>query len=411
MKRMLVVLGTTLLLAAPAHAGGGTGGDWELGVYGGYGTLDDYGIFHLKNDLLFGARLGYFFTPLVSLELSGQHFPTETEFEAADFAPLPTPAEADATLDAGRLNLLLNFGSPGSFVRPFLTVGGGIERVDIEGYGDSSDFGWNAGAGLRWFLGRSWNLRTEGRFVQVSVGEDVDDATQENIEGQIGLSVLFGGGGETVAAAPNQAPTVSCAAARSEILPGETVQLTATATDPEGDPLTFVWSTTAGRISGSGASATLDFTGATAPASATVTVRVSDNHGNTSTSDCGVRLAEAAKPAESVSCLAGGFPRNLSRLNNVDKACLDDVVQRLKTDPRARVVVIGHADTGERSAETVSQQRAAAVRDYLAQAGVESARITVRSVGSSRVLASATDASQNRRVEVWFVPEGAKEPE
>ena len=28
--------------------------------------------------------------------------------------------------------------------------------------------------------------------------------------------------------------------------------------------------------------------------------------------------------------MAGGFPRNLARLTNVDKACLDDVATRLR---------------------------------------------------------------------------------
>ena len=36
-----------------------------------------------------------------------------------------------------------------------------------------------------------------------------------------------------------------------------------------------------------------------------------------------------------MTCTSGGFPRNLARLNNVDKACLDDVASRLRTDPRA----------------------------------------------------------------------------
>jgi outer membrane protein OmpA-like peptidoglycan-associated protein len=114
------------------------------------------------------------------------------------------------------------------------------------------------------------------------------------------------------------------------------------------------------------------------------------------------------------SCSIGAFPRNSSRLNNVDKACLDDVVQRLKADPRAHVVVIGHADAHERNAGTVSADRAEAVQDYLVEeSGVDSGRIRVRSVGARRPLDSGDDdmaQARNRGCEVWFVPDGARDP-
>ena len=146
----------------------------------------------------------------------------------------------------------------------------------------------------------------------------------------------------------------------------------------------------------------------------TVTVRVTDGRGNAALASTDVRLREPSRPAESISCLAGGFPRNLARLNNVDKACLDDVAERLKADPRARVVVIGHADSQERSTTLIGEQRANAVKDYLvAERGIEASRITVRSVAATRPLDSAATAAaraSNRRVEVWFVPEGATEP-
>ena len=84
-----------------------------------------------------------------------------------------------------------------------------------------------------------------------------------------------------------------------------------------------------------------------------------------------MRLLEPVRPPESVSCLAGGFPRNLSRLTNVDKACLDDVASRMKADPRAHVVAIGHADSKETAPGSTAEQRAAAVKTYLVEAGIE----------------------------------------
>jgi outer membrane protein OmpA-like peptidoglycan-associated protein/outer membrane protein W len=414
-RTMLALVLSTLVAAGPATAGGGAKGDWELGLYGGYGWLDDYGKFHPKNGPIYGGRVGYFFTPQWSAEFAAQRLTTETEFDVLGVE------NVDVHLDALRLNALYNFGEPGQKFRPFLTAGADYEKFHPEGWGESCDYGWNAGAGFRWFLSPRWNIRADGRYVGIKI-KDLDES-EGNVEATLGLGLTFGGGGhaETYEAAEpppppaNRAPTVTCAAERSEILPGETVRVTATATDPEGDPLTYAWSTTAGRVSGNAASATLDFTGATAPTSATVTVRVTDSHGNTASSDCGVRLIEPVKPAEAVSCLAGGFPRNLARITNVDKACLDDVAQRLKGDPRASVVVIGHADSRERSAQKIGEQRANAVKDYLAtERGIEASRITVRSAGATKPLETGADAaaqSANRRVEVWFVPEGAKTPD
>ena len=37
-------------------------------------------------------------------------------------------------------------------VRPFLAAGVGSEKTKIEGGPKVSNFGWNAGAGFRWFL-------------------------------------------------------------------------------------------------------------------------------------------------------------------------------------------------------------------------------------------------------------------
>src|SRR6476661_3160374 len=63
-SKILALVALLLVATGPAIAGGGGKGDTELGVYGGYGWLDDYGIFHPKNGPLYGARLGYFFSPL-----------------------------------------------------------------------------------------------------------------------------------------------------------------------------------------------------------------------------------------------------------------------------------------------------------------------------------------------------------
>jgi hypothetical protein len=94
---------------------------------------------------------------------------------------------------------------------------------------------------------------------------------------------------------PNQPPTVSLTASSSRVVmaancgpnerPSETctptagtVQLSAQASDPDGDTLLYTYSTTGGRITGDGPNATLDLTGV-APGTYTVTVEVDDGCG------------------------------------------------------------------------------------------------------------------------------------
>jgi len=214
----------------------------------------------------------------------------------------------------------------------------------------------------------------------------------------------------------NRPPTASVACDKPAVLPGESTDCRATASDPDGDPLTYQWTASAGKISGSGAQATLDTTGVAPDTRIEVGVKVSDGRGGTADASTGVRVeAPKAKPEAQVLCDSAGFPRNLSRLNNIDKACLDDVASRLRQDPRARVIIVGHADSRERYPEVIGRKRAEAVKDYLVtERGVEEGRISVRSAAASKPADTGTSVqarAKNRRVEVIFVPEGAEVPE
>jgi outer membrane protein OmpA-like peptidoglycan-associated protein len=213
----------------------------------------------------------------------------------------------------------------------------------------------------------------------------------------------------------NKPPTVSCEVEKTQILPGETVRCRATGSDPDGDTLTYSWVASAGKVTGSGSEATFDSSGVPAGTTVTVTVTANDGRGGTAQSTCTIRVAQKETTSEAVTCTSGGFPRNLARLNNVDKACLDDVASRLKSDPRSRVIVTGHADSSERYADVIGRKRAEAIKAYLVkERGIDEARISVRSSGSTKPLDPSNTAAaraKNRRVDVMFVPEGAVVPE
>ena len=84
---------------------------------------------------------------------------------------------------------------------------------------------------------------------------------------------------------PNRPPTISCSASPSSVQAGSRVHITAEASDPDNDPLTFSWESTGGQIVDSGSEVDLDTTYA-APSHYIVTGHVSDGRGGTIINDC-----------------------------------------------------------------------------------------------------------------------------
>jgi outer membrane protein OmpA-like peptidoglycan-associated protein len=200
---------------------------------------------------------------------------------------------------------------------------------------------------------------------------------------------------------PNHPPTISCSADRSSVFAGERVHITTNASDPDGDPLTYTWRANAGQVVGNGAAVDFDTTGL-APGTYSVTVRVDDGRGGAA--DCSSTIDVKAVPpppqASKISDCAFGKPLS-TRIDNVCKRILDDVALRLQSEPRASAVIIGYSDPKERKPEQIGGDRATNAVKYLGEKGIDASRITTRTgVGQ----AAATD---NRRIDVIWVPEGA----
>jgi outer membrane protein OmpA-like peptidoglycan-associated protein len=92
-----------------------------------------------------------------------------------------------------------------------------------------------------------------------------------------------------------------------------------------------------------------------------------------------------------------GTPELLPEAN----AALDQLAAELKARPTLRLRVTGHTDrVGEPDKnQLLSEQRAAAVKDYLVKAGIAAERISTIGYGDARPLYPSPDA-RNRRVEV-----------
>jgi outer membrane protein OmpA-like peptidoglycan-associated protein len=208
----------------------------------------------------------------------------------------------------------------------------------------------------------------------------------------------------TVAPKPNQNPTISCSTDRSPIMPGERTGITSTASDPDGDPLTYSYSATAGQVSGDGPKATFDSTGLQ-PGSYTVKCGVSDGKGGTAESSTNVDVQQPPPPPQASKAGDCGYNKaGASRFDNACKRVGDDVALRLTNDPAAKLVIVGYADPKEPSAAKLAAARADGAKKYLGEKGIDAARISTRVGEASK---EKGQEKENRRVDFVIVPEGA----
>ncbi|WP_260259098.1 OmpA family protein [Vibrio intestinalis] len=103
------------------------------------------------------------------------------------------------------------------------------------------------------------------------------------------------------------------------------------------------------------------------------------------------------------------FALNSSELKAESAAKLDEFVKLLMEFPQAMVEVVGHTDSSGAAEynQILSEKRAQAVADALANQGIDPARISVRGEGEDNPVASNSTRegrAQNRRVDVT-IPE------
>jgi hypothetical protein len=213
----------------------------------------------------------------------------------------------------------------------------------------------------------------------------------------------------TVREKPNNCPSVSVSVDPRSVDEGSNTRVTfhATASDPDGDPLTYQWSTSSGSLSGSGDTVTLDTSGMTG-GSVRVTVTVNDGKCQQNDSASVTINAKPVKPVSTQLSSCNTYKANNdSRPDNACKGYLDDAAARLQQDPRAILVIQGYSQAKERA--NVAQQRAERVRDYLVSKGIDAGRIKVVAKGNAP--AAGAPADNNKVVLIFLVPEGADEPQ
>ena len=206
----------------------------------------------------------------------------------------------DWTAPAGFLD-----GSDSSVVVPFNTArksGGGIPGTAVVGY----DYEYRLEGSSTWTQGTT----TSTSFEITGVG--ASDAYRVRVRARN----AEGAGAFTTIDAPrqleelNNPPSVSASCQPCTVVPGGEVQLTATASDPDGDNLTYAWTASQGAFSGETDAAATSWTAPDAPGRVTIRVEVSDNRGGSEAATVAVTVESPNRsPSVSVSCDPCEAPR------------------------------------------------------------------------------------------------------
>jgi len=203
---------------------------------------------------------------------------------------------------------------------------------------------------------------------------------------------------------PHHPPTISCSANPTTIAPGEKSTITSTASSPDNLDLTYSYSASGGQVSGNGPTAQFDSTGLQS-GSYKVTCSVTDSRGDKADGETTIDVQQPPPPPQATKVGECGYTKaGVARFDNLCKRVGDDVALRLKSDPNAKVVIVGYADPHEPKAAKLAQSRADLAKAYLGEKGIDASRSTTRTGQASTEKGAE---KENRRVEFIFVPEGA----
>lgn len=201
-------------------------------------------------------------------------------------------------------------------------------------------------------------------------------------------------------------PTVTLTPSAKFINPGETLNVCASTVTGGVNygKLTPTWTTTAGRITGDASCAKLDTTGIPYGSSVTVSLKVTTDLPNCEANGLvTINVAEQLVAAVSEFSPCNTFKTNSSRVDNVCKANLVDVIRQLEYDPNAQLIIDSYSRPGEKS--NMAVERGKNVRDRMADGSigvrVDANRLIVRPSGQSE------DGSQ---VRLFLLPAGTKLP-
>ena len=214
-------------------------------------------------------------------------------------------------------------------------------------------------------------------------------------------------------------PVISCSPDHGSVPNGGTATISSIASSPDGRPLTYGYTTSAGNITGNNSSATLNSRGAQ-PGAITVTCNVSDdrNPALTASATTTVNVEAAALPTPRPEIVAIEkrlaihsvyFATARPSVENPDGGLLpsqektlsslaSDFKTYLQSKPDARLTLEGHADPrgSVEYNQALSERRVDRTKHYLVDQGVPAANIQTKAFGVQQNL---TDAQVKDAVE------------
>jgi len=202
---------------------------------------------------------------------------------------------------------------------------------------------------------------------------------------------------------PNHPPTASLSVERSPILPGEHTGVTCNGRDPDNDPLTYSYTSTGGKIVGSGSNVQFDSSGLP-PGTYGVKCTVNDGRGGIADASGNVEVKEPPQIKQLEAKLALHsiyFPTALptaakpnggllaSQQKTLD-ALASDYKQYLTYKPDAHLILEGHADTrGAKDYNAkLSQRRVERAKSYLVEKGVPADHLETKAHGLEKNLSA-----------------------
>ncbi|OGR41938.1 MAG: hypothetical protein A2X35_11565 [Elusimicrobia bacterium GWA2_61_42] len=382
-------------LALPASAE--LKGKNELAVQAG--VMNFEGDANIDAGLIYGARLGHFFTERLSVELSALTGNTETG-GGANVASLHPALAASYHFRFGKF-------------MPFVQAGAGLLRLNPEGASASSGLAVHWGGGLKYFYKPDFLLRADiAHVIDTEIGKGTHD-----LEAVVGVSWLFGTSKEEVAKKVEEVKQALAPDADKDGVEDSKDACAGTpagaAVDAAGCPLDSDKDGAADykdSCPGTAAGVKVDAKGCALPvdSDADGVAEDKDECANTPAGTAvdakGCPQGTKEIPADNWVLKGVTFEIGSDVIKAEGKTILDEAAATLLPRTSVRLEVQGHTDnTGNAAANvTLSEKRAAAVKAYLVEKGVAADRLEVKGYGADAPVAdNATSEGRdaNRRIE------------
>ncbi len=181
----------------------------------------------------------------------------------------------------------------------------------------------------------------------------------------------------------NRPPTVTARCEPCTVEVGKASTVTADATDPDGDPLTYRWSAPTGTLTNPNDRVT-PWTAPMQPGPVQLTVQVDDGRGGTASANVTIQVVEPARKEFVFEDVHFDFDRYSLRPEAT--RALDEAIRSLQENADLRIEIEGHTcniGTAEYNL-ALGERRAHAVRDYLSGRGIGADRLRTVSYGEER---------------------------